>query len=391
MWRRLLVSARLNGGSARRFCSGKESGGSGDGNEGKSKNPSVKDVLKENILKAVDDLVAETHPDDKQAKKDAKKTLFAKLISLEKETYEAASKAPMNDMLMDEGFNNLIADYAEQAKREKTTFKRIKTKDERMALSNLRQEIFSKSLQSGMSPTEARQKSESVVERAQMKFQAKKMELNEETRKEIEKLEKEEEQMSVRERKLLDMALAKIESIYEDASGQAGSYLSRPILEPDPKSPPLFSSKNRLGFWKTLADTKEHSLQFWNEWDMRAANATNLSFGPENAFEEQIEWTKKGKQWPYPIDNEYMMGSEADVPFTEHIMLERHLPELGIPKDGPIATFMHLVCVGLSKNPYMTIEKKLEHLIWFGEYFNKEKQELIKKLHEQEQSIAQSA
>ena len=67
------------------------------------------------------------------------------------------------------------------------------------------------SLQSGMSPTEARQKSESVVERAQMKFQAKKMELNEETRKEIEKLEKEEEQMSARERKLLDMALAKIE------------------------------------------------------------------------------------------------------------------------------------------------------------------------------------
>ena len=33
-------------------------------------NPSVKDVLKENILKAVDDLVAETHPDDKQAKKE---------------------------------------------------------------------------------------------------------------------------------------------------------------------------------------------------------------------------------------------------------------------------------------------------------------------------------
>ena len=62
-----------------------------------------------------------------------------------------------------------------------------------------------------MSPTEARQKSESVVERAQMKFQAKKMELNEETRKEIEKLEKEEEQMSAREKKLLDMALAKIE------------------------------------------------------------------------------------------------------------------------------------------------------------------------------------
>ena len=42
-------------------------------------------------------------------------------------------------------------------------------------------------------------------------------------------------------------------------------------------------------------------------------SATNLSFGPENAFEEQIEWTKKGKQWPYPIDNEYIMGSEADV------------------------------------------------------------------------------
>jgi hypothetical protein len=35
--------------------------------------------------------------------------------------------------------------------------------------------------------------------------------------------------------------------------------------------------------------------------------------GPRNAFEETIEWTEKGKLWPYPINNEYMLGQEQEV------------------------------------------------------------------------------
>ena len=30
---------------------------------------------------------------------------------------------------------------------------------------------------------------------------------------------------------------------------------------------------------------------------------------------------------------------------------------------------MELVCVGLSKNPYISVEKKLEHINWFKDYF----------------------
>ena len=30
---------------------------------------------------------------------------------------------------------------------------------------------------------------------------------------------------------------------------------------------------------------------------------------------------------------------------------------------------MELVCVGLSKNPYISAEKKIEHIKWYKEYF----------------------
>lgn len=39
----------------------------------------------------------------------------------------------------------------------------------------------------------------------------------------------------------------------------------------------------------------------------------NQLFGPKNGFEELIEWTKKGKMWPYPINNEYLLGGEENV------------------------------------------------------------------------------
>lgn len=46
----------------------------------------------------------------------------------------------------------------------------------------------------------------------------------------------------------------------------------------------------------------------------------NQSIGPRNAFEEQIEWTENGKMWPYPIDNEYMLGEESEVSDDDDII-----------------------------------------------------------------------
>lgn len=65
--------------------------------------------------------------------------------------------------------------------------------------------------------------------------------------------------------------------------------------------------------------------------------------------------------------------AESQVYFTEHIFLEHHL-ELWCPEKGPVRHFMELVCVGLSKNPYITVQMKLEHINWFRDYFEKKKQ-----------------
>ena len=41
-------------------------------------------------------------------------------------------------------------------------------------------------------------------------------------------------------------------------------------------------------------------------WEDRDSEVCHLAQGglPRNAFEEQIEWTKQGKMWTFPIDNE---------------------------------------------------------------------------------------
>lgn len=59
-----------------------------------------------------------------------------------------------------------------------------------------------------------------------------------------------------------------------------------------------------------------------------------------------------------------------------------------LPKTGPITHFMELVCVGLSKNPYMTLSKKHKHLDDFAEFFSPEHIEKIHKLHEEAEKQA---
>lgn len=40
-----------------------------------------------------------------------------------------------------------------------------------------------------------------------------------------------------------------------------------------------------------------------------------------------------------------------------------------VPKKGPIRHFMELVCNGLSKNFYYTVQQKKDHIEWFKNYF----------------------
>ena len=65
-------------------------------------------------------------------------------------------------------------------------------------------------------------------------------------------------------------------------------------------------------------------------------------------------------------------------PFHEHVFLEHHIEDW-CPTTGPVRHFMEVVCVGLQRNPYITVEKKVSHLEWFKNYFqDAEKMEILK-------------
>ena len=69
------------------------------------------------------------------------------------------------------------------------------------------------------------------------------------------------------------------------------------------------------------------------------------------------------------------MTEEARSGFHEHIFLD-HLVDARFPARGPVRLFMELVVVGLSKNPYLTVREKHEHVAWYAEYF-KDKYALV--------------
>lgn len=72
------------------------------------------------------------------------------------------------------------------------------------------------------------------------------------------------------------------------------------------------------------------------------------------------------------------MEEEKDVHFSEHIFLDTHL-EGWCPTKGPIRHFMELVCVGLSKNAFYTVREKIDHIMWYKEYFES-KQDMLKEI-----------
>lgn len=69
------------------------------------------------------------------------------------------------------------------------------------------------------------------------------------------------------------------------------------------------------------------------------------------------------------------MDEEAKVGFHEHVFLDHLISDF--PKKGPVRHFMELVLVGLSKNPYLTVQQKKDHIEWFRNYF-KEKEDVLK-------------
>ncbi|KAF7239863.1 28S ribosomal protein S31, mitochondrial [Varanus komodoensis] len=146
----------------------------------------------------------------------------------------------------------------------------------------------------------------------------------------------------------------------------------------------LFSAK-RLGiFTHSKMEMTPETVTTPTLWDVELAKeiAAVSQQALENAFEEMIQWTKEGKLWEFPITNE--AGLEEDAEFYEHVFLDKYLADF--PKEGPIHHFMELVTCGLSKNPYLSVKEKVEHIEWFRDYF-KEKEELLKEIEAHEKEI----
>lgn len=125
-----------------------------------------------------------------------------------------------------------------------------------------------------------------------------------------------------------------------------------------------------------------------------------------------IRWTEEGKIWHFPIDNEQGsdrkwccpflsaqqshvrtfffililsgLDEEAQFSFEQHVFLDQAL-ESWCPKNGPVRIFMELVCNGLSKNPYLTVKQKHEHIEWYQNYFDEKKEVLERMVVQQKQ------
>lgn len=359
---------------------------SGD-DDGKKKDAGPKEVLGEEMLKAVDD-VANELGGDKEEKKGLKSSLLARLISHEKETFQSATADHTNEMLCDAG---VLAVLKEASAPSRPLPNAIHERKAKRGLVLLRKEVFYQAVQSGYSAEDARRISMEAVEEAEKRVEEKRSgEMDRRatgvTEERADRLERDE-----KEHNLFNLAYDMAQKmLYADGAAEGKlAALAIKVLEADPSTPSFLATKSRLNiFTGDVSLLESRRLGLWEEWEERAAKTWNEALGPENPFEEQVLWTKKGAQWPYPINNEYLLGDEEKVPFFEHIFVDRRLADSNLPKDGPIAHFMHLVAIGLSKNPHMTAEKKARHIEWFISFFNVEKQQLVNKLHEQEQAAA---
>ncbi|KAJ8315333.1 hypothetical protein KUTeg_007483 [Tegillarca granosa] len=125
------------------------------------------------------------------------------------------------------------------------------------------------------------------------------------------------------------------------------------------------------------SDTKKEKKYEWESlWDIEAREQLQEQEPfPVNAFEEMIRWTNEGKMWKFPINNDQGWKEEENVEFFEHVFLDEYLEDF--PRTGPIRHFMELVVTGLSKNPHISVQEKLEHIEWFREYFTA-KEDLLK-------------
>uniref|UniRef100_A0A2K6WIY2 Small ribosomal subunit protein mS31 n=1 Tax=Onchocerca volvulus TaxID=6282 RepID=A0A2K6WIY2_ONCVO len=357
------------------------------------KKPKANEVASEEILTAVDSVVKNLHCNGLSDERKTRNELIGKLMEYEKEKFEAATSAQYSELLSDKVFATFLESLKDETVRPPP--RAVEKRRMRQGLLLLKREIFYQALQSGHKAEDARRIAERAVtiaeQRAIGKHEMLVQNYTEEQKKNILK----EIEQTKKESTFYNIALQLASKMLypDDPSSDEPHIIPSNVIHPDCRVENIFeNTENKLNIFKTtdIPKLKDHSMKLWYEWDKNAAMIWNQSFGPANAFEEMIELTEQGKMWPYPIDNEYQIGEEENVGFYEHIFLDKYLAQYNLPEEGPVAQFMELVCVGLSKNPYMSIKKKHAHLDWFANYF-KEKAEEIKRIQESAGVIAEGS
>lgn len=177
----------------------------------------------------------------------------------------------------------------------------------------------------------------------------------------------------------------------------------------------LFSGRPLQIFEPNASANSDDLLQIWSKCDKHSLFLAS-ALPPKDYFEKMIYWTMEGKIWQFPIDNEQGkwnmfgtesnkfasvfiffifffvlvfqftigmcdfifsgLGDEHNVSFSEHVFLDEHL-EPWCPRKGAMRNFMELVCIGLSKNPYLTVQQKTEHIEWYRRYFEEYNKSLL--------------
>lgn len=108
------------------------------------------------------------------------------------------------------------------------------------------------------------------------------------------------------------------------------------------------------------------TLPVWSSFEQNDLNNSNIKL-PMNGFDQMINLTEQGKLWRYPINNEQGLEAETQEPFEDHIFLDHLLEEF--PDNENIRSFMKNVISGLSRNSWMTVERKHEVIRFYKDYF----------------------
>ena len=148
-----------------------------------------------------------------------------------------------------------------------------------------------------------------------------------------------------------------------------------------PDADPSFASLNLFRSKEEIS--QERTKQLWSELEQEELKLYEQK-SPKNAFEEMINWTNDGKLWKYPINNEDGLAQQTERErFDDHVFFDDLIEQS--PDKQPIREFMTDAALGLSKNPYMTAERKRSYLQYYNEYFNENK-ELVDTLVDDEET-----